>query len=275
MVIAKLTIQKEDFSVIYNQPLPDAYFRRLGPLNYQIPRHGMTVIGHVMALIQSISHKSTLTLLDLCCSYGINAMLLKLELSLQQLYHYFAREVRKPVSQLELLQYLEQDRHFFEAHAHQNSGVQVLGIDTATNALQYAQLTGLLDQGFAVNLEQAAIPASLAKILPTVDLITVTGGLSYIGPETFRKLLRACYPHRPWICCFPLRTVDCCPLIQVFEQFDFSVDTQQDQLFPQRLFASSDERASVVKSLQAQQLSPLPELESNYLYAKVLLARPQ
>jgi hypothetical protein len=70
---------KTDFHTIYSRPDPRAYFGVLAPLGYQIPQRALPVIETVLAA------SGARTMLDVCCSYGINAALLRHDLDLDQI----------------------------------------------------------------------------------------------------------------------------------------------------------------------------------------------
>ena len=71
---------KANFDDIYDQPDPRAYFRTLAPLDYQIPQQARPVIERVHA-----AAGADRTILDVCCSYGINAALLRFDLDIADL----------------------------------------------------------------------------------------------------------------------------------------------------------------------------------------------
>src|SRR5260370_26229501 len=69
---------KADFSDIYTQPDPREYYRTLHALDYQVRQQAVPVFRAVLAASRRAGR--TRTVLDLCCSYGVNsAMLLSRE----------------------------------------------------------------------------------------------------------------------------------------------------------------------------------------------------
>ncbi len=67
------------FDEIYNQPDPRVFYSRLGRLDYQSPHHAQPVFRRLVA---ARMRSGPVTVLDLCCSYGVNAALLNHHLSL-------------------------------------------------------------------------------------------------------------------------------------------------------------------------------------------------
>src|SRR3546814_7020588 len=68
---------KADFSAIYVQPDPRAYFRTLGALGYVIPHLARPVFDQLIEARQRAKGGGPITVLDLGCSYGVNAALMK------------------------------------------------------------------------------------------------------------------------------------------------------------------------------------------------------
>src|SRR5439155_20697033 len=102
---------KADFEAIYNCPDPRRYFSTLGPLDYQIPHHGQGVFRAVAEVLQRRrSDRPPLGVVDLCCSYGVNAALLNHRLSLTDLYsRYAGRAPGAPAAD----RLAQEDRTFF------------------------------------------------------------------------------------------------------------------------------------------------------------------
>ena len=82
---------KADMEHIYDQPDPRAYFRELKKLNYAIPERAKPIFQKLITRMQRERH-DTLHVLDLGCSYGINAALLKHDLSMPDLYEHWCKE---------------------------------------------------------------------------------------------------------------------------------------------------------------------------------------
>lgn len=79
---------KANFDGVYDLPDPRGYFEALGSLNYQAPEHGRRVFSALLGAIRDDGNVPNV--LDLCCSYGVNAALLKHDLTLDDLYARYA-----------------------------------------------------------------------------------------------------------------------------------------------------------------------------------------
>ncbi|MFF1357226.1 hypothetical protein [Streptomyces sp. NPDC058297] len=90
-----------------------------------------------------------LTVLDLCCSYGLNAALLNHHVTLAELHAHCTSPEADALAATELV---ERDKKFY-ASRRRADAAPVLGLDTADNAVQYALAVGLLDEAYAKNVE--------------------------------------------------------------------------------------------------------------------------
>jgi len=169
----------------------------------------------------------------------------------------------------------EQDRDYFSEHKRPGIRSRIYGIDVADNALSYAAEANLLEEGFAQNLEDDAPDDALASVLEQADLITVTGGMSYIGEATFTRLLESSNPEaRPWFVCYPLRVTDFEPVCEVFREFELKAETWDEDTFPHRRFVNAEEMRKVLGQLEDNGLDPTGKEATGYFHAELHVARP-
>lgn len=258
---------KTDFGSIYDRPDPRAYFNELGTYDYEIPQHGKTVFRQVLEALPADEP----TVVDLCCSYGINAALLKHDVDLADLYaHYRSEEVAELSSEeLAVL-----DRRFYSERRLPDAP-EVIGLDAAAPAVDYALEVGLLDDGASENLERDEPSPELAKRLADADLLTVTGGIGYVTARTFNRLLSCSRPGRlPWVASLCLRTVPFDPIADCLSSHGLVTERLGDVTFPQRRFTSSAERESALTALARLGLNAEGlEAEGRY-HANAYIARP-
>ena len=74
---------KANLDHIYDQPDPRAYFRELKKLRYAIPGAAKPIFQKLISSLQR-RRDDTICVLDLGCSYGVNAALLKHDLSMSE-----------------------------------------------------------------------------------------------------------------------------------------------------------------------------------------------
>ncbi|WP_245689367.1 hypothetical protein [Streptomyces chattanoogensis] len=261
---------KADFEAIYNCPDPHRYFTTLGPLDYQIPHHGQAVFRAVSEVLQRRrSDRPPLGVVDLCCSYGVNAALLNHRLSLTDLYSRYTGHVPGAPAPDRLA---AEDRKFF-AKRRRPGAARVIGLDAAEHAVAYAQSAGLLHRGFSDNLELADPSAELRQALAGIDLITVTGGVGYITERTFARLLD-CVTSPPWIAAFVLRTVSYDGVVALLDRAGLVTQKLTTRTFRQRRFADGEERREVFKALDRRGLSAVGKEADGFYHADLYLSRP-
>ncbi|MEV6841413.1 hypothetical protein AB0N17_44375, partial [Streptomyces sp. NPDC051133] len=124
---------KSCFDVIYNQPDPRPYFTRLAPLGYETPHHAQPFFRRIAAERAALSdgHPFPPAVLDLCCSYGINAALLNHNVTLAQLYQRYTSRTALAMTTAQLAAW---DREFY-AKRRRPDALPVFGLDIAAPAL--------------------------------------------------------------------------------------------------------------------------------------------
>lgn len=256
---------KADFSDIYNQADPRAYYRVLGALGYEIPAHGARVFDH---LLEEMGGREGKTVLDVCCGYSANAALLNHEVELADLYeHYNSMETAADGAVAEI------DRHWF-AERRRPDAVSVVGLDIADNAVDYAASVGLLDRGVVADLETAPPDDATVQALGAADLVSVTGGIGYIGEKTLRAIVEAAGEDPPWVAALNLRWVDFTPIAEALEDLGLVTEHLEGYCVPQRRFAHEQEREAALAGLRARGLDPGPELRLGAHCAELFVARP-
>lgn len=231
---------KARFDDIYDQPDPRAYFRRLAPLEYEIPQQAQA------AFRRAAAERGGGTVLDLCCSYGINAALLNHDVTLAELY---ARYTDPAVDGLASAELAVRDKEFYAARR-RSDAAPVIGLDVAGHALRYAREVGLLDDVFAENLEEGAPPSPrLRAAMADVGLITLTGGGSYLTRRTFAALLE--WTGRPVrVSAFVLRTVSYRPIAECLAAHGLRTVADPSRTYPQRLFTDDREQRFAVEAVR-------------------------
>ncbi|MGW1076104.1 hypothetical protein [Streptomyces sp. NPDC002537] len=253
---------KTDFGEIYDRPDPSGYFTTLQPLGYQIPHHGQAVFRTLTDTLHARRPEhGPPAVVDLCCSYGINAALLNHEITLDDLYSRYATP-----------RAVAEDRTFFAARRRPGAAT-VTGIDAAPRAVAYARAAGLLDRAFAENLESGDPSPALRDALAATDLVTVTGGIGYVFTRTFSRLL-ACMSRPPWIAAFVLRTVPYQPVAELLARSGLVTERLPGRSFRQRRFTDDGERKAAFEALAAQGLGTAGREADGYYHADLYVSRP-
>jgi hypothetical protein len=265
---------KADFSHIYDRPDPRDYFRTLSPLDYQIPQLARPVFETIFAAMRADGHAAEgepLRALDLCCSYGVNAALLRCGLDLDDLVDRYTSPQLADLSPDELCM---ADRDYY-AERLRPDAVRVCGLDVAGNAVAYARRVGLLDRGWAENLEADPPSAGLARELDRIDVVICTGGVGYITERTIGQVARQ-RPDRPapWVAAFVLRQISYEPIRARLSQHGLVTEHLDGVQFAQRRFASDSERDAALRAVTERGLDPSGYEDTGRYFADFYLSRP-
>lgn len=262
---------KSSMDHIYDRTDPRAYFRELKSVGYRIPGAAKPILQQLIAALHRRTGE-TVHVLDIGCSYGINAALLKHDLSIQDLYDRWAQFEQANATADEVV---NQDRDFF-AGLELVDDIEVFGLDIAGNAVAYATRAGLLDQGFAVDLETERLTQSTRADLAPVDLVTSTGCIGYVTEKSFNELLPAVMKgSRPWFANFVLRMFPFEAIAETLNDFGFVTEKLSQRTFVQRSFASTEERERILEQLTDQGIDPSGMETEGDLLAEFYLTRPR
>ncbi|MGC9541312.1 hypothetical protein [Streptomyces sp. UG1] len=255
---------KSRFDDIYDRPDPRAYFGRLAPLEYEIPHHAQPVFRHVAAERAALddSRPGRPAVLDVCCSYGINAALLNHDVTLAEMYERYTSPALRTMSTAELA---ARDKVFY-AERRRPDAMPVFGLDVAAPAVHYALEVGLLDEGFTDDLEHGSPSRTLRRALAEVGLITLTGGGSYVTTRTFTALLDGA--RRPvWVSAFVLRTVSYHPIVRALAAHGLRTTVDVSRTYPQRLCTDERERQYAVEAVRTLGGDPAGREENGRLHS--------
>jgi hypothetical protein len=265
---------KADFNHIYDHPDPRDYFRTLSRLDYEIPQRARPVFETIFKAMRAEGDAvgdEPLRVLDLCCSYGVNAALLRCDLDLDDL---FDRYSSPKLHDLTADEVRTADMEYYTTHLVRDA-VRVCGLDAAGNAVSYACGVGLLDNGWAENLETDPASTQLARELDHVDVVICTGGIGYITERTLAQVVRTPSGRpTPWVAAFVLRQYSYEPISAVLSQHGLMTEQLHGVCFPQRRFASDSEREAALRAVTKRGLATSGYEETGRYYADFYLSRP-
>lgn len=270
MAIDPLTTEaKANFSDIYIQDDPRTFFHTLGALDYQVPRQAAPIIEGVLSAIPNSG--SPQTVLDLCCSYGVNSAVLKHDLDVADLRDHYAAPGMSALSSHEVT---DADREMF-ARRDQRQDLSILGLDLSEPAINYGIDTGLLSDGWAENLEAHDPSQQFADGIADCDLVISTGGVGYIGHSTFERIMNASpRPEDLWFAIFALRVFDYKEIEDVLAPHGLVTEKVAHNGFPQRRFESGDEQNSAINDVRNRGLDPAGMETEGWFYADCFISRP-
>lgn len=255
---------------VYDQADPRAYYSKIEKLDYVIPARAKPVFTKIIRALKKSRNLDTVTLADLGCSYGVNAALLKFGLELDELYaRYRAEDMRDAAVAETVCRDLD---HF--RRREKRADLRMVGIDVAHEAVGYASAVGLLDDGIAANFEAEDPTEEAAHALAGVDMIMSTGCVGYVTERTFERILDQAGTPVPWVASFVLRIFPYAPIEEALARRGLVTERFGDP-FPQRRFATAEERRAALEALRRLGRDPAGlEAEGQY-YAEFFLSRPQ
>jgi SAM-dependent methyltransferase len=255
---------------IYDQPDPRAYFRELKKLDYAIPSGAKPIFQKLISSLQR-QRTDAVHVLDLGCSYGVNAALLKHDLSMPELYEHWGK---KDLAEATPEEVVISDRRFFD-NLDEQPDIVVTGLDQAETAVAFAKNAGLLDEGLAVNLEAESLPEAAEENLAQVDLMISTGCVGYVTEKSFERLLPAVTQGQsPWISNFVLRMFPFDAIEETLKDWGYVTEKLEGQTFVQRQFASDEEQDQVLEQLRKRGIDPAGKETEDHLLAEFYLSRP-
>ena len=262
---------KANMDHIYNQPDPRAYFSELRKLDYATPSAGKPLFLRLIERLQD-SGDTSVRVLDLGCSYGVNGALLKHDMTMSQLYDHWGQEWLQDISPEEVVEY---DRRFF-GRREEAQDFEVIGLDRAERAVAFAEEIGLIDDGVVANLEEHPLPDAALPDLADVDLMTSTGCIGYVTEKTFERLLPAVTKgaRPPWMANFVLRLWSFEPIEETLSDWGYVTEKLQNRTFRQRRFVSDEEREQVLLRLRERGIDPSGKEAEGHLHTEFYLSRP-
>ena len=271
-------VGKANFELVYDLEDPREYFNTLRKFDYCIPQHGQRLFSELIEARREASRDGDrakrFRVVDVCCSYGINGTLLKYETTLEEMYARYGSGELAGLSSEELA---EDDAAYYGARRRE-AAPEVVGLDVAQKAVSYGLLSGILDAGFAENLEEDEPTEALGGAVAGADLLTVTGGIGYVTERTFERLLRCMAEgsdgRMPWVAAFALRWVSYDRISEVLSDYGLVTEKLAGRTFAQRRFADEAEREYVLEELVKAGVDTNGKEDTGWYHANFYLSRP-
>lgn len=260
------TTGKASFDDIYDRPDPRAYYSRMSDLDYRIPELAKPVFQQQIREYRASARVTTPTVLDIGCSYGVNAALLRLDTTMQDLAEHYAD------ADSDRAGLIRRDRALVAAGAGP-ADVRFLGMDAARPALDYAHEAGLVHDVVHADLESGEPTDEQRALLATADLVVSTGCVGYVTEKTLTRVATAHPRRRPWMAHFVLRMFDFAPIAAELAALGYRTE-QAPGLYEQRRFASEAEQARVLNTLSANGIDTTGREDQGWLYATLYVSRP-
>lgn len=252
---------------IYTAPDPRTYFQVLRPLGYCVPQQAKPYFEKLIKEYRELEEVAVPTVLDIGCSYGINAALLKYDATMDELYARYGDAARMSREEL-----LARDRDLSRRRrpAHR---LRFTGLDASTSALAYAREAGFLDAAVHADLERDDPTPEQSARLAGTDIVISTGCIGYVTERTLTRVVRAQGERRPWMAHFVLRMFPFDPVEEALAGLGYRT-VRVDDVFKQRKFADPQEQTRVLDSMAAAGVDARGLEEEGWMYAQLYLSRP-
>lgn len=259
------TTGKASFDDIYTRADPRAYYARMAELDYRIPELAGPVFQQQIQQYRAATGVVP-TVLDLGCSYGVNAALLRFGATMAELAeHYRAAEADRTAL-------IARDRARLAA-ADAVPEVRFLGMDASRPALDYAHAAGLLHEVVHADLEAADPTEAQRATLAGADLVISTGCIGYVTEKTLSRVAQTHPEHRPWMAHFVLRMFGFDAIAEELAALGYRTERMPGR-YVQRRFASDAEATQVLNTLAANGIDTSGYEADGHLYAELYLSRP-
>jgi len=253
------TTGKVSFDDIYTEPDPRPYFAALRAFDYQLPQLAKPYFAELIA------ESPRPTVLDVGCSYGVNAALYRCDTTMDKLYEHYTGAETAGMDRAALI---ADDRTRVAA-----SGVRFIGLDVSAPALEYARAAGFLDEAIHADLEREEPTERQSALLAEADLVVSTGCVGYVTERTITRIASLPGGRRPAMAHFVLRMFSYEPIAASLADLGYET-VGVEGLFTQRRFVSEQEQAQILDAVAATGVEP-HELETEgWLCAQLYLSRP-
>lgn len=252
---------KINFDDIYTSPDPRAFFGTLRRLDYDIPQQAKAYFAKLIDEYRAEADVKVPTVLDLGCSYGVNAALYRCDTTMERLYDHYASA--GALSRDELI---ARDRRMDAV----GDDVRFIGLDASAPALDYALAAGFIDEAIHADLENEDPTEEQRALLSEVDIVISTGCVGYVTEKTLVRIARE---NRPWMAHFVLRMFSYGPVADSLGELDYET-TGVEGVFRQRKFASDEEQTQILDNLSVAGVDPRGLEAGGRLYARLFVSRP-
>ncbi|MFI7679174.1 class I SAM-dependent methyltransferase [Actinophytocola sp. NPDC049390] len=253
------TTGKVSFDHVYTEPDPRPYFSALREFDYQLPQLAKPYFAELIAGCDQP------TVLDVGCSYGVNAALYRWDTTMDELYEHYASARTAGMDRAELIA----DDRARVARA----GVRFIGLDVSAPALEYARAAGFVDVAIHADLERHEPTGSQRAQLAEADLVVSTGCVGYVTERTIARIASLPGGRQPVMAHFVLRMFSYEPIAESLAGLGYET-VAVEGLFKQRRFVSAQEQAQILDAIGATGAQPHALETEGWLCAQLYLSRP-
>lgn len=265
---SKINSSKANFDEIYTQPDPRGYFSVLGALDYMIPDVAEPVVRQLLNAKWK-AHGTPSVVLDVGCSYGINAAVHRFPVTFNSLRSRYANREMATASSSELERL---DRNFYASWPDVGLA-RFIGLDVSAPAVNYARSVGLIDAGVVADLEKGPLTPADKEIIRPVNVVLSTGCVGYVTEKTYEHILDA-LDTRPWVISFVLRMFPYDRLAGILDSYGLVTEKLESTTFVQRRFRDVEEFKRTLAALAERGIDTSGLESEGRFQAELFVSRP-
>lgn len=226
-----MTQVKASFDDYYKVYSPQAYTSRIvNDIDYHLPFHAASLLKEYLN-----GHTTTLNTVVLGSGHGLDVTALK--------YNYTPQDI------LSHWLHKEPSEHIFEGG---DSRFKITMVDLYEQPLQFARDVGLCDHYYACNLVQEWPQDLLQVVNHETDLLICVGVTTYLGKETFGKIVKLVERSQVRYFCFSVVSYIKEEFISLFDEANLKLHCIGR--FRQRDYADASEREKILDFLIKNQI---------------------
>ncbi|MGE0432519.1 MAG: hypothetical protein AB7K09_13680 [Planctomycetota bacterium] len=267
---------KADFDDAYTAPTPHAYLAAMAENGYAIGEQARPWFVAAAELLAE--HNGTafpVQMLDLGCSYGVGAALVRFGVTFDEMVAFFTSRAPRNYTAC-----TESTRSWLNATPPQLD-LRVIGMDASGPAIRFATDACMLDNGIVANLEApgAAPDDEQRAFFRSCNLVVSSGAIGYITGRTLDHVLAdlgADHPGKfgPLVVVTILRMFDAGPIVEAFRKVDMRFEAVPGVRLPQRRFVDETEQRRTLDLLASRDVDTAGWESEGVLVADLYVGAP-
>ena len=268
---------KASFDNVYIAPTPHQYIALMAKIGYEISDQARPYCTAAAGLLRENNGNDwPVQMLDVGCSYGIGAAVVKYGRRFDEIEAFFASRGTKEYHAM-----CEAMRMWLNIVPPPTCDVRTVGLDSSHPAIRFALDAGLLDGGMARDFEQPDVTPTEDEVawFRSSNLLISTGTIGYVTERTLDVILRHLGKDSPgafgpFAVVTILRIFDLAPIKTVFEKHGLTFEAVPGTRLPQRRFTDVDERREVLSLLHDRRIDTREWEDRGKHFADLFIAAP-
>ncbi len=260
------------FDDIYNLPACRAYYHEMYDAQYRNAHFAVDAFRATLAELIRVRNLGTPSVMDFASGYGIGALLLRHDITLDQL---LGRYQDANINAMTHEEVNAADKKWFSENQGEFSYCNTFGIDVAGRALEYGVATGIYDQAYAIDLQDTVPEEDLTEQIRNCDLIIEVGSVIHMLPDALERILSLAGETLPWIISSPIRGNESKASMEIMENAGLVVEKYPVPPFQHRIFIDKAEQNRAIELVEERGFDTAGYESEGCFHAQLYLARPK